>query len=455
MKTDVRISHMEGRSSLGIAVRDRIACEAPSDGKYRRADKPPSRNLRFAVSAVALALLLAMRLTSGQAQTQGAAPAQAPAGSPAFSGSDQNLSSAQLETLVGRVALYPDDLLAVVLPASTQPLQIVQAQRLLEQRKSDPNVQPPKSWDPTVVALLNYPEVIAMMNADLTWTEQLGTSVISQQSGVMDAIQRFRKKVQAAGNLKSNDKQTVVVEKETIVVQSANPQVIYVPSYNPAVVIYAPPPGYAAPYYYYSAAYPYYYSPGAAFFTGVIYGAALGYALDWHHHDIFRGDVDVNINRHTNININRVDIDGRRPTPYNDGIARNRENVWRADPTSVNRTEAKLGGGPGATARPSVSSQQIQSGLAQRSGSSVRGTSPSAQNAAPGGRQATGSTRPATANVGTMSRGSGAFSGAGSGAATNHYSSRGNQSLGRGASVQAPAGGSGARQPSRSGGIRR
>ena len=96
-----------------------------------------------------------------------------------FSGSDTDLSSAQLESLVGRIALYPDDLLAVVLPASTQPLQVVQAQRLLDRRKSDPSVQPPKSWDPSVVALLNYPEVISLMNSDLTWTQQLGTSVVN------------------------------------------------------------------------------------------------------------------------------------------------------------------------------------------------------------------------------------------------------------------------------------
>src|SRR5882672_3194915 len=89
---------------------------------------------------------------------------------------------AALETLVGRVALYPDDLLALVLPASTQPLQVVEAKRLLEQKKSNPKVKPPTTWDPSVVALLNYPEVIKLMNDDLTWTQQLGTSVISQQA---------------------------------------------------------------------------------------------------------------------------------------------------------------------------------------------------------------------------------------------------------------------------------
>src|SRR4051812_5680603 len=88
---------------------------------------------------------------------------------------DTTLSPAQLETLVGRVALYPDDLLALVLPASTQPLQVVEAQRLLEQRKTNPSLQPPKTWDPSIVALLNYPEALATMSADPVWLQQLGT----------------------------------------------------------------------------------------------------------------------------------------------------------------------------------------------------------------------------------------------------------------------------------------
>ncbi|HEY1983579.1 MAG TPA: DUF3300 domain-containing protein [Xanthobacteraceae bacterium] len=159
-----------------------------------------------------------------------AATAAAP---PTFSGSDRDLTPDQLQALVGPIALYPDDLLAIVLPASTQPVQIVQAQRLLDQRKSDPKAEPPKSWDPSVVALLNYPEVIGLMNKDLTWTEQLGTSVIDQQPALMDAIQAFRQKVQSAGNLKSDDKQKVTVENKTVVIQSADPQVIYVPTYNP------------------------------------------------------------------------------------------------------------------------------------------------------------------------------------------------------------------------------
>jgi Protein of unknown function (DUF3300) len=140
------------------------------------------------------------------------ADAQDNAAASASSSQPANLSADQLQKLVSKIALYPDDLLAITLPASTQPVQIVQAHRLLEERKSNPKAEPPKSWDPSVVALLNYPEVLALMNSDLTWTEQLGNAVINQQEAVMDAIQSFRQKVYAAGNLKSNDKQKIEVQ---------------------------------------------------------------------------------------------------------------------------------------------------------------------------------------------------------------------------------------------------
>jgi hypothetical protein len=158
---------------------------------------------------LAAALFAGMAAATAQAQT--AAPSATTTSTTAFSGNDLDLSSQQLAVLVGPIALYPDDLLALVLPASTQPLQVVEAQRLLDQRKSNPKVQPPKTWDPSVVALLNYPEAVAQLNRDLTWTQQLGTSVINQQAAVMDAIQSFRKKVVEAGNLKSDDKQNVTV----------------------------------------------------------------------------------------------------------------------------------------------------------------------------------------------------------------------------------------------------
>jgi uncharacterized protein DUF3300 len=218
-----------------------------------------------------------------QAQAQENPAAQEAAAAPAAT----VLGPEELRKLVAPIALYPDELLAVVLPASTNPLQVVQAQRYLDKRKADQKLQPNSEWDPAVLALLNYPEIVSKMNDDLQWTEDLGNAVVDQQKDVMDMIQQIRAETYAGGYLKSNDKQTVVQEKETIIIQSSDPEYIYVPSYDPQVVYvqnYAayPPPYYAAPY-------PYYYSPAATFFAGAFVGAAFSYGFNWG-----GGDIDIN-----------------------------------------------------------------------------------------------------------------------------------------------------------------
>jgi hypothetical protein len=135
------------------------------------------------------------------------------------------LSPEELDEVVGPIALYPDDLIAIVLPASTFPLDIVKAARFLAKREKNPKLEPSKEWDPSVLGLLNYPEVIKLMNDDLDWTWKLGTAVIDQQKDVMDAIQHFRQRAKAAGNLESGEQQIIVEEKETIIIQSASPEV--------------------------------------------------------------------------------------------------------------------------------------------------------------------------------------------------------------------------------------
>ena len=113
-----------------------------------------------------------------------AQPAAQPAATAAAPGAP--LSAEQLDALVARVALYPDELLALVLAASTQPTQIVEAGRFLEARKRNPQAAPMKSWEPAVQSLLNYPEVIRLMNQDPAWTQALGDAVASRQADVMD-----------------------------------------------------------------------------------------------------------------------------------------------------------------------------------------------------------------------------------------------------------------------------
>jgi hypothetical protein len=208
--------------------------------------------------------------------------AQAPAGAPAGGAAPPpRLWAADLEKLVGPIALYPDDLIAIVLPAATTPMEVVKAQRFLEKLKKDPKLQPDKSMPAPVRNLLNYPEIIGMMSQDLDWTEKLGQAVVSQQKDVMAAVQTFRRKAQAAGNLPSNDKQTVVVEKEVIQIVPADPQVIYVPQYQPTVVVVQQPAPVVA---YYPTPYPVYYypyPPGAAFATGFFFGAATASVMHW------------------------------------------------------------------------------------------------------------------------------------------------------------------------------
>ena len=142
-------------------------------------------------------------------------------------------SDQELNELVAPIALYPDDLLAHVLPASTVPLDIVQAARYLEGHGGKVDKMPDDDWDPSVKALLNFPDVLKKMNKEIAWTEQLGAAFTLQQKDVINAIQQYRKQAYDAGNLKSSDRQKVVVEQQIIKVEPSNPEIIYVPQYNP------------------------------------------------------------------------------------------------------------------------------------------------------------------------------------------------------------------------------
>ena len=214
----------------------------------------------------------------------------------------------ELDQILAPIALYPDDLLSQVLMASTYPLEVVQAERWAKQNKSlkgDALAQAleKQDWDPSVKSLVNFPDVLTMMSEKLDWTQKLGDAFLEQQKEVMDTVQKLRQKADEAGNLKTTSEQKVIVEKETktIVIEPANPQTVYVPTYNPTVVYGA---------WWYPAYPPYYYYPpgyvaGAALFSfgvGVAMGAAWGYAwggCNWH-----GGDVDIDVNRNTNINNN-------------------------------------------------------------------------------------------------------------------------------------------------------
>jgi hypothetical protein len=223
-------------------------------------------------------------------------------------GGDKPFSQEELDQIVAPIALYPDSLLAQIFMASTYPLEVVQAARWV---KTNKNLKADaltaalekENWDPSVKSLVNFPQVLDMMNEKLDWTQKMGDAVLAQQKDVMDTVQKLRAKAQAAGNLKTTEQQTVIVEKETqtIIIEPANPQVVYVPAYNPTVVYGA----WAYPAYPPYTYYPPGYTAGAALFSfgaGVAVGAAWGYA--WGNCNWGGGDVNVNVNRNANINNN-------------------------------------------------------------------------------------------------------------------------------------------------------
>ena len=194
---------------------------------------------------------------------------------------DTSFSTTELADLVGPVALYPDDLLAIVLPASTYPLEIVQAARFLDELENDPSLKPDEDWDDSVVALLNYPDVVRMMNDDIDWTWRLGEAVIGQQDDVIAAVETFRDRAYAAGNLKSDDRQKVSHDDGVIEIVPVNDEIIYVPYYEPAEVVVRQP---RPVYYYYPDPYPVYYYPypvGYRFHSRYFWGVTTAFTIGW------------------------------------------------------------------------------------------------------------------------------------------------------------------------------
>jgi hypothetical protein len=203
--------------------------------------------------AVGLALMVA-----GSCAVVGA---QAPLGPPAplQTAPQQVLSPRQLDDLVAPIALYPDPLLGQVLAASTYPLEIVEAEQWLQRNTGltgtalmDAAKQ--QNWDPSIQALVAFPEVLARMNQDVRWTTDLGNAFLAQQADVMYAVQRMRASAQARGRLSSSPQETVTTQTDNgqsaIQIEPANPQVIYVPSYDPMYVWGPPAYGYYPALYY-------------------------------------------------------------------------------------------------------------------------------------------------------------------------------------------------------------
>src|SRR5437867_1906878 len=239
--------------------------------------KSPNRKLFHGVIAIAgLALL-----SSGSSAFAQQAQSQVMNTTTSDTEQAPKLASGEVDSLVAPIALYPDPLLAQTLAASTYPLEIIQLQQWMDRNKNlqgkalaDAVAKQP--WDPSVQSLVEFPDVVQRMAGNIQWTTDLGNAFLAQQSDVMGAVQRMRAKAQGTGNLKTSaqqkvETQTVEGGKQVIVVQPANPEVVYVPSYDSTVVYGAAPVEY--PYYPYT--YPGY-VPGTALAWGA--GIALGAA---------------------------------------------------------------------------------------------------------------------------------------------------------------------------------
>jgi hypothetical protein len=348
-----------------------------------------------------LLLLMALPYHDAEAQFADATSEQATAAGDTSSGGTL-LTAEELNTLVAPVALYPDELLAIVLPASTNPIQVVEAQRFLENRAKDPNLQPDQEWDPSVLALINYPEVVKKLSDDISWCQDLGNAVLDQQDDVLQAIQAARGSAADAGYLESNDQVTVVNEGDNITVESSDPEVIYVPQYDPAPVVHNTYTSYPPPYY--SDPYPPYWAPAATFFTGMVVGAAFSYGFDWDN-----GDIDID---------NDINIDNSRGD------------------TNISRGDTNVGSGNRAEQRGDKTQAQNRFNGERKAGSTdkMKWSGQKARQKSSATRKTPAAKRPSSANLQQQlgQGGSGQLQGnqkLKNNAAAGNHSNRGNQSL--------------------------
>jgi uncharacterized membrane protein YgcG len=382
-------------------------------------------------AAICTVLMLGAPTLSALAQAQ-------PAAAPASSSASQDFTVEQLDALLAPIALYPDPLLTQILMASAYPLDIVEAYRWQQEPANKSltgdaltTALEQQSWDPSVKSLVPFPQVLSMMNNQLSWVQQLGYAVQNQESEVMNSIQRLRAQAQEAGQLQSNAQQVVSTEGQAIIIMPAQPDIVYVPAYNPTIVYGAwpypayppvywpPPPGYAL-------------AAGIAFGVGIAVTASL---WGWARPNWGYGGINVNVNRYNNINVNRTQIHNSNWSA-NRVQGANRTNNLRPPSGPVGRPGGAGGGLPAnAIGRSNVKvpgnitkpPSGIGSGANRPSGSGPSkpsgntpppkpATKPSFGGGASGNRPSGGSRQP------------GAFSGMNQGSAASQFGNRGAQS---------------------------
>lgn len=229
------------------------------------------------------------------------------------------VTEAELDQMMAPIALYPDSLLAQILMASTYPSDLTAAIQWSQdnpKQEGDDAVKAvqTKSWDPSVMSLVAFPQVLTMMGEQPDWTKKLGETFLASSEDVMDSVQKLRTKAKEQGNLKSSDEQKVITEeksKETIIIiEPAKPETVYVPVYNTTVVYgtwwwpHYTPWYYYPPYYVYNPV-----MPAVRFAVGVGITYALWSNCNWRHG---HGSININVNKFNNINIDRNKLDGSR-----------------------------------------------------------------------------------------------------------------------------------------------
>jgi hypothetical protein len=328
--------------------------------------------------------------------------------------------------------------------ASTYPLEIIQLQQWMAQHKDlkgdalTTAVQK-EDWDPSIQAMSVLPDAVKQLADNIKWTTDLGNAFLAQQADVMDAVQRMRMKAKNAGNLKSTEQQKVEVQtvesKTVVVIQQANPQIVYVPSYNP-VVVYGPPV-YPYPPIYYPP--PGYYAAGVAiaFGVGIAIGAAYhggwGYGCGWGH-----SSININVNNNYVSHYNRTNINnGNRVSHHNNGGTWQHNPQHRGGAPYSNRATATQYGGTTrgdslasrqASARQQPSNINRGTNTANRSGANAaaRPTNTMA-NRSSGSANNIGNRQVPTNNAAQRTS---AFGGASSRADTQATSVRGSSSMG-------------------------
>ena len=214
-----------------------------------------------AVSLITNTLLWADEPVSSDASAaqEEAQAAGGPAAAPAKAATPA-LSPQQIDSLVAPIALYPDELLTQILVASTYPLEIVQAYQWMQQHpelkgKDLTTAAQEQNWDPSVQALVAFPDIMKRLNQDVSWTTNLGNAFLAQQAAVMDEVQKLRINAQDKGKLASTEQQKVVNTTDNghpvVEIEPANPDVVYVPDYDPAWIWGPAPAYYPYPYWYY------------------------------------------------------------------------------------------------------------------------------------------------------------------------------------------------------------